>query len=90
MIDVEKGGGTVFPYLKLKIPPTKGSAAFWYNLKPSGFKDFFTVHSGCPVLLGSKWVMNKWITSVGQEFRRKCPLSRSAEPSEDDVAKDLL
>jgi prolyl 4-hydroxylase len=36
MTDVEKGGATVFPYIKVKVPPVKGSAAFWYNLHPSG------------------------------------------------------
>lgn len=54
--DVEKGGATVFPYLKLRVEPKKGSAVFWYNLKHSGYADPRTLHSGCPVLLGSKWV----------------------------------
>jgi prolyl 4-hydroxylase len=54
--DVEKGGATVFPYLKLRVKPKKGSAVFWYNLKHSGHNEPYTLHSGCPVLLGSKWV----------------------------------
>jgi prolyl 4-hydroxylase len=36
MTDVEKGGATVFPYIKLRISAIKGSAAFWYNLHSSG------------------------------------------------------
>jgi prolyl 4-hydroxylase len=53
---VEKGGATVFPFLKLRVQPKKGSAIFWYNLHQSGHGNPNTLHSGCPVLLGSKWV----------------------------------
>ena len=55
MSDVEVGGATVFPRIDLTIPPQKGSAAFWYNLHPSGEGDEFTLHAACPVLIGSKW-----------------------------------
>jgi prolyl 4-hydroxylase len=34
--DVEKGGDTVFPDLKVKVFAEKGSAAFWFNLHDSG------------------------------------------------------
>lgn len=70
--DVQKGGGTAFPYLKLLIAPRKGSAILWFNLKTSGEGDVYTRHAGCPVLLGSKWVANKWIREHGNEFRRPC------------------
>lgn len=36
LTDVEKGGSTVFPFLKVKLNVVKGAAAFWYNLLPSG------------------------------------------------------
>lgn len=29
-------------------------------------------HSGCPVLVGNKWVANKWLHEFGQEFKRPC------------------
>ncbi|XP_064394086.1 prolyl 4-hydroxylase subunit alpha-2-like [Halichondria panicea] len=74
--DVEKGGATVFTELGLRIPPSKGDAAFWWNLKKSGEGDVRTRHAGCPVLVGSKWVCNKWIHERGQEFRRKCDLNK--------------
>lgn len=69
MSDVEKGGATVFPYLKVHVPPVKGSAIFWHNLKPSGTSEHLTKHAGCPVLIGSKWVANKWIHEQGQGFQ---------------------
>ncbi len=28
---VEKGGATVFPYLKIRVLPVKGTALFWYG-----------------------------------------------------------
>ena len=31
------------------------------NLKTSGLKDPITAHGGCPVLVGSKWITNKWV-----------------------------
>lgn len=37
MNDVEKGGATVFPYIKVRLTTRKGSAAFWHNLHQSGY-----------------------------------------------------
>nr|XP_053628395.1 prolyl 4-hydroxylase subunit alpha-1-like isoform X1 [Cherax quadricarinatus]XP_053628396.1 prolyl 4-hydroxylase subunit alpha-1-like isoform X1 [Cherax quadricarinatus]XP_053628397.1 prolyl 4-hydroxylase subunit alpha-1-like isoform X1 [Cherax quadricarinatus]XP_053628398.1 prolyl 4-hydroxylase subunit alpha-1-like isoform X1 [Cherax quadricarinatus]XP_053628399.1 prolyl 4-hydroxylase subunit alpha-1-like isoform X1 [Cherax quadricarinatus]XP_053628401.1 prolyl 4-hydroxylase subunit alpha- len=74
MSDVEAGGATVFPYINLSLWPKKGAAAFWYNLHPSGEGDTLTRHAACPVLVGTKWVSNKWIHERGQEFRRPCTL----------------
>ncbi|CAF4241633.1 unnamed protein product [Rotaria sp. Silwood2] len=34
--------------------------------------------SACPVLIGNKWVANKWIRERGQEFRRPCSLDPKA------------
>lgn len=33
-----------------------------------------TRHAACPVIVGSKWVANKWIHESGNEFRRPCDL----------------
>ncbi|RWS28712.1 prolyl 4-hydroxylase subunit alpha-1-like protein [Leptotrombidium deliense] len=74
MSDVDAGGATVFPILGITVWPRKGSAAFWYNLYKSGEGDLLTRHAACPVLVGSKWVSNKWFHERGQEFLRPCGL----------------
>ncbi|KAK7901890.1 hypothetical protein WMY93_018659 [Mugilogobius chulae] len=75
MSDVLAGGATVFPDVGAAVFPQKNSAVFWYNLFPSGEGDYSTRHAACPVLVGNKWVSNKWIHERGQEWRRPCSLS---------------
>jgi prolyl 4-hydroxylase len=75
MSDVEAGGATVFPYIGLRLYPEKGSAAFWYNLYKNGEGIYNTRHAACPVLVGTKWVANKWIHEIGQEFTYPCSLN---------------
>ncbi|CAG2172651.1 unnamed protein product, partial [Oppiella nova] len=74
--DVSAGGATVFPYLNVAIKPKKGSALFWYNLKKSGLIDMQTLHCGCPVLMGDKWIATKWIPEARQEFHKPCTLDK--------------
>ncbi|XP_019361872.1 PREDICTED: prolyl 4-hydroxylase subunit alpha-2 isoform X2 [Gavialis gangeticus] len=72
MSDVEAGGATVFPDFGAAIWPRKGTAVFWYNLFRSGEGDYRTRHAACPVLVGCKWVSNKWFHERGNEFLRPC------------------
>ena len=64
--EVKYGGRTVFPSLGLSSEPEKGSAVFWINLANTARRDRLTYHGGCPVLLGSKWITNKWILYFDQ------------------------
>ncbi|KAF2880915.1 hypothetical protein ILUMI_25244 [Ignelater luminosus] len=70
MSDVEQGGSTVFPRLKVAVRPKKGTALIWHNLNAYGEVIKETFHTACPVLVGSKWAANKWIHVAGQELLR--------------------
>lgn len=74
--DVEAGGGTAFdsPRFEQVVWPTRGSAAFWIDLRPSGIRELFSSHMGCPILKGSKWILNKWIYYFDQFQEFKCGL----------------
>ena len=72
LTDVAEGGRTAFPRLGVSVKPEMGSAVMWHNLRKSGWTDMNMLHGGCPVLLGAKWVANKWVREVPNLFRRKC------------------
>ncbi|XP_041797044.1 prolyl 4-hydroxylase subunit alpha-3 [Chelmon rostratus] len=72
---VEAGGSTAFIYANFSVPVVEKAAIFWWNLRKNGEGDEDTLHAGCPVLVGDKWVANKWIHEHGQEFRHRCSLN---------------
>ena len=74
---VEGGGGTAFvqPYHEMLVQPTRGSAAFWHNLDKKGFRKRSIEHGGCPVIKGTKWILNKWMYYFDNFHKFKCSLS---------------
>uniref|UniRef100_A0A3Q3A9I8 Prolyl 4-hydroxylase subunit alpha-3 n=1 Tax=Kryptolebias marmoratus TaxID=37003 RepID=A0A3Q3A9I8_KRYMA len=72
---VEAGGSTAFIYANFSVPVVERAAIFWWNLHRNGQGDEDTLHAGCPVLIGDKWVANKWIHEYGQEFQHRCSLN---------------
>ena len=54
------------------VKPKAGSALFWFN-HDSGFNfDTRNFHVGCPVIVGNKWIANKWIKYNEQMFSYPC------------------
>ena len=79
--ETEAGGNTAFTFENFEgtVEPIKGSAAFWINLSSCHIRDRRSQHGGCPVLKGSKWIVNKWIFSWDQWKNWPCYL----EPEQD-------
>ncbi|XP_034486713.1 prolyl 4-hydroxylase subunit alpha-2-like [Drosophila innubila] len=74
--NVESGGATVFPELNLTVKPQKGTALVWHNLHMNGERHLKTWHTACPVLVGTKYVLTKWIYSFSQMFIKPCLANR--------------
>ena len=74
--DTTAGGKTAFTSKQFEgiDEPKKGSAAFWINLSSCHQKDYRSTHVGCPVLKGSKWILNKWAYSWDQSKKWPCKL----------------
>jgi len=62
------------PYKELLVMPKRGSLAFWHDLDARGFSLQETHHGGCPVLKGSKWILNKWVYYFNQFKNYPCGL----------------
>ncbi|KAK7114223.1 hypothetical protein V1264_000315 [Littorina saxatilis] len=84
--DVDMGGYTVFPKAGISVAPVKGTALFWCNVNPAQELQDRTLHAGCPVIKGHKWVANKWIWTYGNEYRRPCgPYPNSTQLDTEDI-----
>ena len=44
-----------------KYRPRRGDALLFYSLTPDGSIDPRSLHGGCPVVRGEKYVATKWI-----------------------------
>lgn len=56
-----EGGETEFPKLGVKIKPQKGKAILFQNIDENLDLIPESMHGGCPVISGRKWIANKWI-----------------------------
>ena len=76
--ETEAGGGTAYlsPGYEGVVMPKRGAAAFWYDLLSDGFREFQSAHGGCPVLKGTKWILNKWIHMYDNFRKFPCQLTR--------------
>eukprot|EP01067_Filipodium_phascolosomae_P009159 Filipodium_phascolosomae@DN8089_c0_g1_i1.p1 len=59
--DVDDGGETLFPYAGVKAHPFKGGAMMWPNVLENGSADLLTLHQGCPLTGGVKYVVNCFV-----------------------------
>ena len=78
--DTEAGGGTVYssPGFEGIVMPERGAAGFWYDLLSDGKRDLASFHGGCPVLKGSKWILNKWLHAYDNFKKFPCSVKRGA------------
>ena len=74
---MEGGGATAFLHRNVEkaVMPSRGSVAFWYNLDRKGFRDLRSLHGGCPIIKGSKWILNKWVYYFNQFRNFPCGLT---------------
>lgn len=59
--DVEEGGETVFPMLRLSVAPTKGMAVYFEYFYNNDELNKLTLHAGAPVVKGEKWIATMWM-----------------------------
>lgn len=62
--DVENGGGTQFPQLSLEFTPTKGAAPLFASVGREGELLSSSLHAGCPIISGEKWIATKWLRQI--------------------------
>lgn len=58
--DVQAGGDTNFPVLGTRITPQRGRVVVFDNVLADGLPDPSTLHAGCPVERGEKWLATLW------------------------------
>lgn len=58
--DVDAGGETDFPLLRVCVAPEQGKAVKFLNLDAQGAPNSATLHAGKPVLNGEKWLLTVW------------------------------
>ena len=71
--DVEEGGETVFPLLRLEVKPARGAALYFEYFYRRPEVNALTLHRSAPVVRGEKWVATQWMRR--QRVRGTGPLS---------------
>ena len=56
----EGGGQTAFENAGIKITPRAGNLLTWNNLDALGQPNPYSIHQGCPVTAGVKYIITKW------------------------------
>jgi prolyl 4-hydroxylase len=56
----EAGGQTAFPKAGVRITPRAGNLLAWNNMDPTGQPNEYSLHQGCPVEAGVKYIITKW------------------------------
>ena len=69
--------GTIYSEMEVSISEQCIDYFFCYKFLKYFFI-CFNRHGSCPVLLGTKWVINKWYSADDQMFARKCDLTSDA------------
>jgi prolyl 4-hydroxylase len=64
LCEVEGGGATLFPELALAFTPIKGAALLFPSMGADGALLQTSLHCGCPVTSGEKWIATKWIRTL--------------------------
>lgn len=55
------GGETDFPIKKIKVTPKVGRLLIWKNVKDDSSLDYDSLHSGLPIISGTKWIAIIWV-----------------------------
>lgn len=72
----------------LRVIPTKGTAVFWYNYLSDGRgwvgeQDEYSLHGGCVVTRGTKWVANNWI-NIDPDYQRQARYQQLVSQQENE------
>jgi prolyl 4-hydroxylase len=59
--DVPEGGETGFPSAGVSVAAKQGNAVYFRYMNAQGQLDPLSLHAGCPVKEGEKWIITKWM-----------------------------
>ena len=65
------------PFADVSVSPEKGAAIIWFHSFINEDPDPMSIHASCPVLLGHKWIGNKWIGYNPQWNTTACGLGEA-------------